>query len=85
MNQIKLLNIANGLDMGQAIKILNIEMVEATRGDFSALDAGSVRQNDVVEFAEKISENWGVVLTYDMVYNEWTMYKPTPMEIKGGK
>lgn len=75
MRQIELMQIAAGMKIGRAYKLLRGDLLGCADGMLrSALD-GPPRQSDINDFIKSASQNWGVEFHHDLVADTWTMHK----------
>ncbi len=77
--QIALMQTAERLAPGQSIIIPREDMRKAAEGMLTSLLYDSVRESDVREFAQKIEESWGIVMTKAPMGGDWTMSRPAAM------
>ena len=74
--QIKLLIISQNLKPDESIVIPKRDMAEATKGELESLLLDYLHPGDIEKFAEKISENWGITMTEDVMTGDYVMHKP---------
>lgn len=76
MRQAELLVLSMSLKEGQAVNISEEDIREAVRGGMSSI-FDSVRDSDIKDFIETISNNWSVEMRHDRINKQWTMFKKT--------
>ena len=76
--QIRLLMISQSLKPDESIVIPKRDMAEAARGELGSLLLDYLHLGDIEEFAEKISKNWEITMTKDVMTGDYVMYKHAP-------
>ena len=75
--QIKLLMISQNLKPDESIVIPRKDMAEAAMGELESLLFDYLYPGDIEKFAEKISKNWEITMTKDVMTGDYVMHKPT--------
>jgi hypothetical protein len=68
--------VSQSLKPDESIVIPKRDMAEAARGELESLLLDYLHPGDIEKFAEKISKNWKITMTKDVMTGDYVMHKP---------